>query len=193
MYNGKVRVPLVSRTPMGGIAGTGLRIASASKSICWACRGRRCWRCIGLRGLIFALSDAAAQVDQPTLVVENRTATLYGQRTDAPLPEGWGLRVTRGAFPTAGLSPRGDADLTVLTYGGHGGVRVETAAVELNQREELPCELVIPTRLYPLDLEPILDSVRRTGRLLIVEEGQGFCGFGSEVLAELMEDPRAGR
>ncbi|MFM8890559.1 MAG: transketolase C-terminal domain-containing protein, partial [Planctomycetia bacterium] len=44
-------------------------------------------------------------------------------------------------------------------------------------------DIIVPTCIHPLDVEPIIESVSRTGRLLVVEEGQGFAGFGSEVVA----------
>jgi pyruvate/2-oxoglutarate/acetoin dehydrogenase E1 component len=48
-------------------------------------------------------------------------------------------------------------------------------------------EIVVPTRLYPVDLAPILESVASSGRLLIAEEGVDFCAFGAEVVAQIAE------
>jgi 2-oxoisovalerate dehydrogenase E1 component len=63
----------------------------------------------------------------------------------------------------------------------------ETAAVNLWEEEELACELLIPSQLYPLQLAPFLESIEQTGRLLVVEEGQGFAAWGSELIAQLNE------
>jgi len=60
---------------------------------------------------------------------------------------------------------------------------VEKAADRLFEEHEIVVEIICPTEIYPLHLEPILESARITRRLLVVEEGQLFCGFGSEVLA----------
>jgi 2-oxoisovalerate dehydrogenase E1 component len=66
----------------------------------------------------------------------------------------------------------------------------EKAADELFEENDVIAEVLCPLQLYPLNLEPILDSVAQTQRLVIVEEGQGFCGFGAELIAALQErDP----
>ena len=44
-----------------------------------------------------------------------------------------------------------------------------------------------PVRIAPVNIEPILESVRSTGRLLVLEEGKTFASYGSEVLARLVE------
>ena len=66
-------------------------------------------------------------------------------------------------------------------------VDVERALDALFDEDEIACEVICPTQLYPLDPRPILESVRRTGRLLIAEEGLGFAAFGAEVVAQIME------
>jgi pyruvate/2-oxoglutarate/acetoin dehydrogenase E1 component len=63
---------------------------------------------------------------------------------------------------------------------------VEAALAALRDEEEVLADLLIPTQLYPLDLEPIVESVLETGRLLVVEEGQGFAGFGGELIAQVV-------
>ena len=57
----------------------------------------------------------------------------------------------------------------------------------LFEEHELLCELVCPTSLYPFNAFPVLESVRRTGRLLVAEEGQAFAALGSEAVAQIME------
>jgi pyruvate/2-oxoglutarate/acetoin dehydrogenase E1 component len=42
-------------------------------------------------------------------------------------------------------------------------------------------------QLYPLDPWPVVESVRRTGRLLVVEEGLSFAAFGAETIAQILE------
>jgi 2-oxoisovalerate dehydrogenase E1 component len=57
----------------------------------------------------------------------------------------------------------------------------------LFEEYEILCEVLCPTQLYPLNVVPIIESVRQTRRLLVVEEGIGFAAFGSEVIAQLCE------
>jgi 2-oxoisovalerate dehydrogenase E1 component len=57
----------------------------------------------------------------------------------------------------------------------------------LFEEHEVVAEIICPIQIYPLDIEPILESVRISGSLLVVEEEQSFCGFGAEVLAAVHE------
>src|SRR4029077_16390495 len=85
-------------------------------------------------------------------------------------------------FPTLRLAAPGKAEVTVVVYGGMVD-EVEEAIRAAFIEKEIMAELLVPTMIYPLDIAPIVESVAGTGRLLVVEEGQGFAGFGSEVLA----------
>ena len=58
----------------------------------------------------------------------------------------------------------------------------------LAYEDEIFCELVVPTQLAPFELEPLFQSVRKTGRLLTLEEGTLSLGWGSEVLARATEN-----
>jgi pyruvate/2-oxoglutarate/acetoin dehydrogenase E1 component len=64
---------------------------------------------------------------------------------------------------------------------------VEKALDPLFDEHEIACEVICPTQLYPLDPRPIIDSIARTGRLLVVEEGIAFAAFGAEVVAQIVE------
>ncbi len=182
MYDGKVTVPMVIRTPMGGYRGYG---PTHSQSLEKHFLGVPGTRVLALThrycpGLMY--ERLLADIDRPTLVIENKS--LYSQRTDPQPPAGWQLEASEAAFPTLRMRPAEECQITVLAYGGMVPM-VEAALARLLEDEDLACELLIPTQLYPLDLAPVLDSVRRTSRLLVVEEGQGFVGFGSEVISQV--------
>jgi pyruvate dehydrogenase E1 component beta subunit len=59
----------------------------------------------------------------------------------------------------------------------------EAAAEQLLMREEIFCEVVVPSSLSPIDLEPILESLKRTGKLVVCEEGTQTAGWGAELIA----------
>jgi 2-oxoisovalerate dehydrogenase E1 component len=128
--------------------------------------------------------DLIRDVDSPTIVIENKM--LYGQYVSGTAPEGFSWENNGARYPTTRLSSGDKPDLTIVCYGGVL-YDVEKVVDKLIDEHELVPEIVVPMSLYPLDIAPILDSVARSGRLLTVEEGQGFCGFGSEVLAKLQE------
>jgi 2-oxoisovalerate dehydrogenase E1 component len=187
MYNRQVSVPLVIRTPMGGYRGYGPTHSQSLEKHLLGVPGTRVlavhprW-CPGelYRRLL-------AENDRPTLVIENKL--LYGRRTNPEPPPGSTITATDQPFPTIRIRPAGPCQLTIVAYGGMVEM-AEIAAAELLEEEEVQADLIIPTQLYPLDIEPIVESILETHRLLVVEEGQGFAGFGGELIARIASDPR---
>ena len=189
MYNDQVRVPLIVRTPMGGKRGYGPTHSQSIEK-----------HFLGIPGsLVLALHtrhDAGgiydtllAHIDRPTLVIENKS--LYAQQVQDKAPDGFVWEQSDERYPTTRLRPLGKADLTILCYGGLLP-DAEAAAEELFYEHEVISEVICPTQLYPLNIVPLLESVSRSGRLLIVEEGPGFAAFGAEAVAQLAEhDPAA--
>jgi 2-oxoisovalerate dehydrogenase E1 component len=183
MYNGQISVPLIVRTPMGGKRGYG---ATHSQSLEKHFLGVPGLRVVALNALvdpvdIYTALHAAAT--DPTLVVENKL--LYGAALHSSAPDGRSWQRTDTAIPTLRL-PATRPDLTMVCYGGMVS-ECEAAAEELFRLHEIAVEIVVPTQLYPLDILPISDSVRSSRRLLVIEEGQGFAGFGSETIAQCSE------
>ena len=70
--------------------------------------------------------------------------------------------------------------MTILCYGGMLP-DVEKALDPLFDEHEIAARSSVPTQLYPLNTWPIVESVARTGRLLVVEEGLAFAALGAEV------------
>jgi 2-oxoisovalerate dehydrogenase E1 component len=184
MYNDQVKVPLIVRTPMGGKRGYG---PTHSQSIEKHFMGLPGTRMLALNsrqdpGLIYDKLFAA--IEQPTIVIENKL--LYGARLAQEIPAGFALEYSDEPFPSVRLRPAAPADLTLVCYGGMLP-DVERAVDRLFDQHEVLCEIICPVQISPLNLQPILDSVEATGRLLIVEEGLGFAAFGSEVIAQIAE------
>lgn len=190
MYGDKVDVPLVVRTPMGGRRGYGPTHSQSLEK-----------HFLGVPGLVVVaihpigdpgalLERATLEDDRPLLFVENKT--MYARRVFAIEDGRVGplyARQSEGLYPTTTLSFGGfdGADLTVVAYGGMVEMALEVAE-RLLIEEEIYVEVVAPTSLYPLDREPIVESVERTGRLLICEEGSAAAGFGAEVCAAVCEE-----
>lgn len=75
------------------------------------------------------------------------------------------------------------SDVSVLTY----GTMVHVAQAALNAIE-IDAELIDVRSILPLDIKTIADSVRKTGRCVIVHEAPQTCGFGAELLAQVQEE-----
>ncbi len=75
--------------------------------------------------------------------------------------------------------------LTVIAWGAM--VHEALAAVELAQSEGLDCELIDLRTLWPLDIECLVESARKTGRVVVVHEAPRTCGFGAEIVSLIQE------
>jgi len=60
-------------------------------------------------------------------------------------------------------------------------------AAEQLQEQGVSCEVIDPRTIRPLDLKTIIESVKKTNRVVIVEESHPFCGVAGEISAEIME------
>jgi pyruvate/2-oxoglutarate/acetoin dehydrogenase E1 component len=190
MYNDQVRVPLVVRTPMGGRRGYG---PTHSQTLEKHFIGAPGWHVVAPSpfhepGTL--LRRAVLEDDDPVLFIENKTMYARPVR-EAPLDGRVGdfhARTTSDRYPTVTLSFDcfGSADVTLVTYGGMAELAA-TAAEQLLMREEIFCELVVPAILSPINLDPILESLRRTGKLVVCEEGTQAAGWGAELIAAVSD------
>jgi 2-oxoisovalerate dehydrogenase E1 component len=184
MFADKVTMPLVVRTPMGGKRGYGATHSQSLERHMVGVPGTQVL-CLHHRHSPAALyASLFAAIDRPTLVVENKV--LYGRTASAEPPPGWTLERTDELFPTVRLAPAAPPDLTIVALGGIA-TDAEEAMLRLFEEAEIVAELFLPMRLYPFDVTCLADSLRRTRRLLVIEEGQGFAGIGAEIAAQAAE------
>ena len=66
-------------------------------------------------------------------------------------------------------------------------VPVALKAAEVLQEQGVSCEVIDPRTIRPLDINTILESVRKTNRVVVAEESHTFCGVASEIAAQIME------
>jgi len=184
MYNNQVSVPLVIRTPMGGRRGYGPTHSQCLEKHFLGIPGTR-FLAIHPRFDPYILYQSLfATVDCPTLVIENKA--LYAEPVTHRTIPGFWCEHSAGHFPTTRIRSSARPQITIVCYGGMLP-EAEKALDRLFEEHEIFGEIICPTLIYPLDIEPVLESVKVSGRLLVVEEGQLFCGFGSEVLAAVHE------
>jgi pyruvate/2-oxoglutarate/acetoin dehydrogenase E1 component len=69
--------------------------------------------------------------------------------------------------------------VTIVAYSKM--LRVALDAADALSREGIEAEVIDPRTLKPLDLPTIVTSIKKTGRLVIVEEGWRFCGLGAQI------------
>ena len=189
MYNGKVHNPLVVRTPMGGGRGYGPTHSQNLEKHFAGIPGLTLLVLHGRAPLRQVYEAIEAQSD-PVLVIENKL--LYGVRCDAPLPARFTLEQSAERFPTTRLIPDRTADLTVVAFGRMSAL-VERVAQGLYEQDEINLELIYPLQVSPFNATPIIESVARTGKLLIVEEGTSGFDLASEVIAAVCLSGRSGK
>jgi 2-oxoisovalerate dehydrogenase E1 component len=184
MYNDKIQLPLIVRTPMGGKRGYG---PTHSQSLEKHFLGLPGTKMLAIHprfdpGIIY--DRLFETIDRPVLVIENKL--LYAVKVQDSVEEGFVLEHSDELFPTTRLRPEGKPDATILCYGGMLP-DVEAAVYRLFDEHEVICEVICPTQLYPFNPWPVVESVANSNRLLVAEEGIGFAAFGAEVAAQVQE------
>ena len=189
MYAGQVKVPMVLRTPMGGKRGYG---PTHSQSLEKHLLGIPGTRVLALNHRFDPaevyrrlLSDAVPSV--PTIVVENKI--LYGEKASADAVEGFKWFQSGHDFPVSYMRVEGRPDATIVCYGGMLP-DVEKAVDRLFTQHDTVVEVVCLMQLYPLQRKTILPIAQKSGKVMLVEEGHGFCGFTAELMASLCEMDR---
>ncbi len=184
MFDDQVQVPLVVRTPMGGGRGYGPTHSQSLEKLLLGVPGITVVAANEVQDLRRLVNETVDD-DAPVFLIENKT--MYGRPNRRPVDGFVGeleCRETTGRYPALRFSGNGfsDASATIVTYGGMVPVALD-AAVELILEEEVFTEVVALGQLLPLDLEPVLDSLERTGALVTVEEGTLTAGLGAEIAA----------
>jgi pyruvate dehydrogenase E1 component beta subunit len=176
MFNGQVRVPLVIRMPGGGGHQLGPTHSHSFEAMFLQIPGLLV-ACPSTPADGKALLKAAIRDDNPVIFIEHET--LYGIRGEVPEND----EVLN--FGEAAVRREG-SDVTVV-----GILRMahiaEQAAKTLANDHGIETELIDPRTLRPLDLDTILESVRKTNRLVIVEEGWPHGGVGANIAALVQE------
>ncbi len=185
MYNDRVQVPLVVRTPVGGYRGYGPTHSQSLEKHFLGVPGLRVVAPTTLCDPGQLLRQAVLDDPGPVLFIEHKLlyAAEVQNAVDGRIGDFW---VTQhGAdYPTLTLSLVGfeRADVTIACY-AHQAQIAQQVAIRALLEDELSVELVVFTQLAPLGLEPLLDSLARSRRLLTLEEGGLSWGWGAEVTA----------
>ena len=181
MYNQNVSCPVVLRTPMGGRRGYG---PTHSQSLERLFIGIDNCLAISLNSIIDVRRQLSALPDMqcPAIVFENKID--YTFRTFRPEPP-FVVETQDNPFPSIRVRPLGQsADVTLVSYGGMARFVADQLIRIFEETDSVP-ELIVPVSLHPLHIDPILESCRQTGRLVVIEEGSGFASVGAEIIALL--------
>jgi pyruvate dehydrogenase E1 component beta subunit len=123
------------------------------------------------------LLKAAIRDDNPVIFIEHET--LYGQRGEVP-DDAQPIRFGEAAIRREG------GDVTIVGI-SRMAITAQKAADTLADEHEIEAEVIDPRTLRPLDLDTILESVRKTNRAVVVEEGWPHGGVGANLAALIQE------
>ena len=176
MFNGQARVPMVIRMPGGGGHQLGPTHSHSFEALFLQVPGLLV-ACPSTPADGKALLMAAIRDDNPVIFIEHES--LYGARGEVPDDD----EVLR--FGEAAVRREGD-DVTIIAIlkMAHEAQR---AAETLADEHGIEAEVIDPRTLRPLDLDTILASVRKTNRVVIVEEGWPHGGVGANLAALIQE------
>jgi 2-oxoisovalerate dehydrogenase E1 component len=176
MSNGQVSVPMVVRAGVGSVKNAGPH-HSGSYYSCWA-------HCPGLVVVVPStpadakgLFKTALRASDPVIFLEQKS--LLSSKGPVPAGEYY------IPFGKANVVRQG-TDLTIVSCGLWLHRSVEAA--EKMAAQGISVEVIDLRTIVPLDVETILTSVKKTGRLLIVDEDYSMCGVGAEISAVVVEE-----
>ncbi len=177
MFGAQVKVPLVIRMPQGAGHQLGPTHSHSLEALY-----------LHVPGLLVAvpstpadargLLKAAIRDDNPVVFIEHET--LYGRRGEVDEDDGEPMRFGEAAVRREG------GDVTVVGISRMAETALKAADV-LASEHEIEAEVIDPRTLRPLDLDTILESVRKTNRAVIVEEGWPHGGVGANLAALIQE------
>ncbi len=176
MTGGQVTVPLVIRTANGGGLGFGAQHSQAVENWAFAVPGLKI-AAPSTPADVVGLLAAAVRSDDPVLFFEHKG--LFASKGPAPPPD---HLVDLGAAATV----RDGRDVTLVALAST--VPVAVAAADRLAAEGIAAEVVDLRCLVPLDMATVLRSVRRTSRLVVVEENPYQGGWGATVASIVADE-----
>ena len=176
MSGGQMGCPIVFRGPNGAAS----RVA-AQHSQCYAswyahCPGLKVvspWSAADAKGLL----KAAIRDPNPVIFLENEV--MYGQSFAVPTDDDWVVPIGRANVLREG------SDVTITAFSIMVGRALEAA--DRLAEQGISAEVIDLRTIRPLDTDTIVNSVKKTSRLITCEEGFPFAGVGSEIAMQVME------
>ena len=176
MSGGQMGCPIVFRGPNGAASRVG-----AQHSQCYAS-----WyaHCPGLKVVSpYSAADAkgllksAIRDPNPVIFLENEV--MYGQSFDVPDDDDWLVPIGKANIVRSGT------DVTITAFSIMVGRALQAA--DLLAEQGISAEVIDLRTIRPLDCDTIVESVKKTSRLITCEEGFPFAGIGAEIAMQVME------
>jgi 2-oxoisovalerate dehydrogenase E1 component beta subunit len=172
---GKVTVPIVIRIPFGGGIGAVEHHSESPEAYFAHTAGLKVVACSSPQDAYTMIQQAVAS-DDPIIFLEPKRR--YHEKGEVDFEATYPLHASRRLRP--------GTDATVLAYGPMVRTALDAAAAAEADGRDL--EVFDLRTLSPLDLAPVYESVRRTGRCVVVHEAPSNVGLGAEIAARVTEE-----
>ena len=172
MAGGQLGCPIVFRGPNGAAARVGAQHSQCYASWYGHVPGLKViapWSAADAKGLL----KSAIRDPNPVVFLENEL--MYGQTFDVPADEEYTIPIGRAKIEREGT------DVTIVAYSIMVGKSLEAA--EKLAEQGISAEVINLRTIRPLDRYTIIESVKKTNRIVSVEESWPFAGIGSEIAA----------
>jgi pyruvate dehydrogenase E1 component beta subunit len=176
MSGGQMGCPIVFRGPNGAAARVGAQHSQCYASWYAHCPGLKVvapWSAADAKGLL----RAAIRDPNPVIFLENEI--LYGHTFDCPVSNDFVLPIGKAKIEREGT------DVTIVAFSIMVDVALKAAATLAEQG--ISAEVINLRTIRPLDIETIVTSVKKTSRVVSVEEGWPFAGIGAEIAMTVTE------
>ncbi|WP_116067985.1 alpha-ketoacid dehydrogenase subunit beta [Asanoa ferruginea] len=176
---GKVRVPMVIRIPFGGGIGAVEHHSESPEAYFAHTAGLKVVSCSSPEDAFFMIQQSI-ESDDPIVFLEPKRR--YWEKGEVDLD----LDLSAAHPLHASRTVRAGSDVTVLAYGPMVRTALDAAAAAEEDGRSL--EVIDLRTLSPLDLASAYESVRRTGRCVVVHEAPSNIGLGAELAARITEE-----
>jgi pyruvate dehydrogenase E1 component beta subunit len=176
MSGGQMGCPIVFRGPNGAASRVGAQHSQCYASWYAHVPGLKVvapWSSADAKGLL----RAAIRDPNPVIVLENEI--LYGQTFDCPVDEDFIVPIGKAKIERTGKH------VTLVAFSIMVGVAMKAA--EILAEQGIEAEVVNLRSLRPLDTATVVESVKKTNRLVTIEEGWPYAGIGAEVAMQVIE------
>ena len=176
MSGGQMGCPIVFRGPNGAASRVGAQHSQCYASWYANCPGLHVlapWSAEDAKGLL----KSAIRDPNPVVFLENEM--LYGQSFEVPDSDDFTVPIGKAKIERAG------SDVTLVAYSIAVGVAMEAAAALAE--EGIDAEVINLRSIRPMDTATIIESVKKTNRIVSVGEGWPSCGIGAEVSSVVIE------
>lgn len=178
MFGGKAKVPFVLRAAGGGGTGAAGQHSQSLESLVAHIPGLKVVMPSSpydAKGLLVA----SIRDNNPVIFIEHKLLYKNKKFIEHVPEELYEIPIGKG------VTKRTGRDITIVAASFM--VKKSLEAAEILKEEGIDCEVIDLRTLRPLDLDIILNSIEKTGKLLCVEEACGFGGFMGEVVAQVVE------